>query len=62
MDCAASLASGGGVRVQCYKHWLQLLQRLSGSPPFTLLNPEGVTQGDPILMVLYRVTLVPLVE
>ena len=30
--------------------------------PVTILSREGVTQGDPLSMVLYRVTLVPLAE
>ena len=26
------------------------------------MSPEGVTQGDPLLMVLYGITLAPLAE
>ena len=33
-----------------------------GEPPVTILSKEGVTQGDPFSMVLYRINLVPLVE
>ena len=44
----------------CYKHWAQLLLRQPGEPPVTILSREGVTQGDPLSMVLYRITLVPL--
>ena len=29
---------------------------------YTILSREGVTQGDPISMVLYRITLAPLIE
>ena len=53
-----------GVRFafNCYKHWAQLLLRQPGEPPVTILSREGVTQGDPLSMVLYRITLVPLVD
>ena len=44
----------------CYKHWVQLRLRQPGSPPVTLLFQEGVTQEDPLLIILYRVNLVPL--
>ena len=46
----------------CYKHWAQLLLRQPGEPPVTILSRERVTQGDPLLMVLYGVTLTPLSE
>ena len=45
-----------------YTHWAQLLLRQLGEPPVTILSREGVTQGDPIFMVLYGITLVPLAE
>ena len=46
----------------CYKHWAQLLLRQPGELPVTILNREGVTQGDSLFMVLYGITLVPLAE
>ena len=46
----------------CYKHWTQLLLRQPGELPVIILSREGVTQGDPLSMVLYGITLVPLVE
>ena len=46
----------------CYKNWAQLLLRQPGEPPVTILSREGVTQGDPLYMVLYGITLVPLAE
>ena len=46
----------------CYRHWAQLLLRQLGETPAKILSREGVTQGDPILMVLYGITLVPLAE
>ena len=45
-----------------YRHWAQLLLRHPGEPPVTTLSREGVTQGDPLLMVLFGITLVPLAE
>ena len=46
----------------CYKHWAQLFLRQPGELPVTILIREGVTQGDPLSMVLYGITLVPLAE
>ena len=45
-----------------YKHWAQLLLRQPREMPVTILSREGVTQGDPLSMVLYGITLVPLAE
>ena len=45
-----------------YKHWAQLLLRQTGELPVTILSREGFTQGDPLSMVFYRITLVPLAE
>ena len=45
-----------------YRHWAQLLLRQPGDPPVTILIREGVTQGDPISMVLYGINLILLVE
>ena len=39
---------------------MQLRLRQPRSPPVTLLFQEGVTQEDPLLIILYRVNLVPL--
>ena len=41
---------------------MQLLLRHPGEPPVTILIREGVTQGDPLSMVLYWITLVPLAD
>ena len=46
----------------CYRHWAQLLLRQTGEPPVTILIREGVTQGYPLSMLLYGITLAPLVE
>ena len=54
--------AGARFAFNCYKHWAQLLFRQPGELPVTILSIEGVTQGDPLSMVLYGITLVPLVE
>ena len=54
--------AGARFAFNCYRHWAQLLLRQPGEPPVTILSREGVTQGDPLSMVLYEITLVPLVE
>ena len=43
-----------------YRHWAQIILRQPCDAPFILLIQEGVTQGDPLLMFLYGITLVPL--
>ena len=48
--------------LNCYKHWVQLLLHQPGEPPVTVLIYEEVTQGEPILMVLYGITLVSLAK
>ena len=62
MDCVTLLAGWSEI---C----LQLLQALGEtSPPpdgetsVTILSIEGVTQGDPLSIVLYWITLAPLTE
>ena len=54
--------AGARFAFNCYRHWVQLLIRQPGEPPATILSREGVTQGDPLSMVLYRITLAPLEE
>ena len=45
-----------------YMHRAQLLLFQMGEPLVTILSRERVTQVDPLLMVLYSITLVPLAE
>ena len=45
-----------------YRDWAQLLLHQRGNPKVTILIREGVTQGDPLSMVLYGITLSPLAE
>ena len=52
--------AGARFALNCYRHWAQLLLCQTGEPPVTILSREGITQGDPLSMVLYGITLVPL--
>ena len=45
-----------------YRHWAQLLLRQPGDLQVTFLSREVFTQGYPLSMVLYGITLVPLAE
>ena len=54
--------AGARFAFNCYKNWAQILLRQPGELPVTIMSREGVTQGDPISMVLYRITLTPLAE
>ena len=46
----------------CYMHWAQLLLCHPGDAPVIILIREVITQGDPLSMVLYGITLVLLEE
>ena len=54
--------AGARFAFNCYRHRAQILLRQMVEPPVKILSQEGVTQGDPISMLLYRITLIPLVE
>ena len=54
--------AGDRFAFNCFRHWEKLLLRQTGDTTVILLSLEGVTQGDPLSMVLYRITLVPLLE
>ena len=45
-----------------YRHWAQLLLRQMGETPVTILSLDRLTQGDPLSMVLYSITLSPLAK
>ena len=53
---------GARFAFNCYKHWSQILLCQPGELPVTILSRQGVTQGDPLSMVLYGITFVPLAE
>ena len=56
-------AAGSRFAFNCYRHSAQLiLVRGNGQPAHILLSREGVTQGDPLSMILYGVALVPLIR
>ena len=44
----------------CYINWAQILLRRTGNAPVILLSQEGFTQDDPLSMILYWISLVPL--
>ena len=54
--------AGAKFAFNCYIHWTQLILPQPGEPPVTILSREGVTQGNPLSMVLYGITLVSLDE
>ena len=54
--------AGARFASNCYMHWAELLLHHPEEPPVTILSREGVTQGDPLLMVLYGITLIALSE
>ena len=54
---------GSQFSFKCYCHSAQLVLRgKPGEKCQILLSREGVTQGDPLAMVLYGLSLVPLAE
>ena len=55
-------SAGARFAFNYYRHWAQILFRQTGEPSLTILSREGVTQGDPISMVLYGITLDPLAK
>ena len=54
--------AGARFAFNCYRHWEQLLLLQPGESLVTILNREDVTQGDPLSMVFYWISLVPLAE
>ena len=55
-------ANGALFSFNCYRHSAQLILRSYGEHCTILLSREGVTQGDPLSMVLYGLSLTPLAE
>jgi hypothetical protein len=55
-------ANGSRFSFNCYRHSAQLILRRRGQPCTILLSREGVTQGDPLSMILYGLSLTPLAE
>ena len=55
-------AAGSRFSFNCYRHSAQLVVRRDRKDCAILQSREGVTQGDPLSMVLYGVALVPLAK
>ena len=55
--------SGAQFTFNCYRHWATLVVRKTedGSGHF-LHSKEGVTQGDPLAMIAYGITVLPLIR
>jgi hypothetical protein len=53
-------ANGARFAFNCYRHSVVLILRRPGKPCLIILSKEGVTQGDPLAMLLYGVALIPL--
>ena len=54
--------SGARFAFNCYRHHSRLVLRRQGKACFIVPSREGVTQGDPLAMVLYGIALSPLAE
>ena len=54
--------AGARFAFNCYRHSGKIILRQPGEPPVTILSREGVTQGEPLSMVLYGTTLTPLAK
>jgi len=46
----------------CYRHWARLVVHSSSGSPHALYSMEGVTQGDPLSMILYGLAVLPLIR
>ena len=53
---------GAWFSFNCYNNWEQLILIWPGKEPVVILIREGVTQGEPLSMVLYGITLIPLTK
>ena len=52
--------SGARFTYNCYKHWTMLVLRGEDGATIVLHSKEGVTQGDPLAMIVYGVGMLPL--
>jgi hypothetical protein len=55
-------ASGARFIFNCYRHFAMLVIRTGSELFLSILSKEGVTQGDPLAMVMHGVGLLPLVR
>ena len=55
--------SGAQFTFNCYLHWATLMVRYTGyGSGHFLHSKEGVTQGDPLTMIAYRIGVLPLIR
>ena len=54
--------SGARSVFNCYRHWAVLVVRAGNGVASFLFSKEGVTQGDPLSMVAYGLSLLPLIR
>jgi hypothetical protein len=54
--------SGARFTFNCYRHWSILIIRAQDGLAVLLYSMEGVTQGDPLAMVIYGILLLPLIR
>ena len=49
-------------KFNCYKHFFQLIIRNPNKLADTIQSQEGIQQGDPLAMLLYGISLTPLIK
>ncbi len=54
--------SGARCGFNCYRHFAMLITRCGNDLFLIILSKEGVTQGDPLAMVMYGLGLLPLIR
>jgi hypothetical protein len=54
--------SGARFTFNCYRHWAILIVRAQDGLAIFLFSKEGVTQGDPLAMIIYGILLLPLIQ
>ena len=54
--------AGARFAFNCYRHWSLLLLRGKEVEATFLHSKEGVTQGDPLAMIVYGIGMLPLTE
>ena len=53
--------SGAHFAFNCYRHWATLVIRAGNGTGHLLHRKEGVTQGDPLAMIIYGLGILPLI-